>query len=317
MNFAGLLFLTSFYQHSVFFNTDYFQSEEEKINFMRGILLQSPKTTDMKKISTLFISCLLCFIAGSQTLKSRPTSSDNFKVLIDYGLGLPQQQMGSNIQSIHNLHIGGLYQLPNKLKNLSVGLELGAGMYAHEKIDQTFNFDANTSTTVPVNYNSNVVNANVQARYQLLDDNRLIVPYISAKAGLYNFYSNITIENPDDPDGCQPLDKKNLINDKTLYWGAGAGFQIDPSIFSRRKRDGPVKIDLSVNTIYGGKLDYINTKHLKDEQDMPNMGGKPLMVKFINASTQDIHQHKVAQVYTSALRVFEIRGGVVMRLGRF
>jgi hypothetical protein len=214
------------------------------------------------------------------------------------------------------LHVGGLYQLPRQLKNLSVGLELGAGIYAHKKIDQTFNFDANTSTVVPVNYNSNVFNANLQARYQLLDEKYMIVPYINAKAGLYTFYSNITIEDPNDPDGCQPLDKKNLINDNTMYWGAGAGFQINPSIFSKRKKDGPVKIDISINTIRGGKLDYINTKHLKDEHDMPSTGGKPLIVKFINVSTQDIHEHKVAEVYTSALRILEIRGGVVLNIGR-
>jgi hypothetical protein len=271
----------------------------------------------MKKIFTLFLPCLLCVIANSQTLRSRPAGDQNFKLTIDYGLGLPQRQMARNIQAIHSLHIGGLYQLPNQLRKLSVGLEVGAGIYAHEKINQTFNFDANTSTVVPVNYNSNVVNANVQTRYQLLDErSHLIVPYINAKAGLYNFYSNLTIEDPDDPDGCHPLDKKNLINDKTFYWGAGAGFQLDPSMFSRRKRDGPVKIDLSINTIYGGKLDYINTKHLKDEHDMPSTGGKPLIVKFINVSTQDIHEHKVAEVYTSALRILEIRGGVVLNIGR-
>jgi hypothetical protein len=242
-------------------------------------------------------------------------SSQSLKFISDYGLGLPQQQMGQNIQAIHSLHVGGLYQLPRQLKNLSVGLELGAGIYAHKKIDQTFNFDANTSTVVPVNYNSNVFNANLQARYQLLDEKYMIVPYINAKAGLYTFYSNITIEDPNDPDGCQPLDKKNLINDNTMYWGAGAGFQINPSIFSKRKKDGPVKIDISINTIRGGKLDYINTKHLKDEQDVPQTGGKPLLVKFINVGTQDIHEHKVAQVYTSPLRIVEVRAGLIMNIG--
>ena len=257
----------------------------------------------MKILSTLFISCLLYFNAISQSLK----------FIGDYSLGLPQQQMAQNIQAIHSLHIGGLYQLPRQWKNLSVGLELGAGIYAHEKIDQTFNFDANTSTVVPVNYNSNVVNANLQTRYQFLDEKRyLIVPYINAKAGLYNFFSNVNIEDPNDPDGCHPLDKKNLINDKTLYWGAGAGFQINPSIFSKRKKDGPVMIDISINTIRGGKLDYINTKHLKDEQDMPQTGGKPLLVKFINVSTQDIHEHKVTEVYTSPLRILEVRAGIIL-----
>jgi len=262
----------------------------------------------MKIISTLFISCLLYITASSQSLK----------FISDYGLGLPQQQMGQNIQAIHSLHVGGLYQLPCQLKNLSVGLELGAGIYAHKKIDQTFNFDANTSTVVPVNYNSNVFNVNLQTRFQLLDENtHMIVPYVNAKAGLYNFFSNVYVEDPADPSGCRPLEKKNLINDNAWYWGAGAGFQINPSIFSKHKKDGPVMIDISINTVRGGKLDYINTKHLEDEQNMPQTDGKPLLVRFINVSTQDIHQHKVAQVFTSPLRILEIRGGVILKIDKW
>ena len=101
-----------------------------------------------------------------------------------------------------------------------------------------------------------------------------------------------------------------------MYWGAGVGFQIDPSIFSKHKKDLPVKFDVSINTIRGGKLDYINTKNLKDEQDLPS-GGKPLLVKFINVSTQDIHEHTVAEVYTSALRIVEIKAGLIMRIGNW
>jgi hypothetical protein len=260
----------------------------------------------MKILSTLFISCLLYFTASSQSLK----------FIGNYSLGLPQQEMAQNIQAIHSLHLGALYQLPGKWKNLSVGLEFGGGIYAYKKIDQTFNFDANTSTVVPVIYNSDVINFNLQTRYQLLDeDKNMIVPYLTAKAGLYTFYSNITIEDPDDPDGCHPLDKKNLIRDKSLYWSAGAGFLINPYIFSKSKKESPVMFDLSINTIRGGGLDYINTKDLKDEQDLQT-GGKPLLAKFINVSTQDVHQHKVAQVYTSPLRILEIKAGVVLKFGK-
>jgi hypothetical protein len=262
----------------------------------------------MKILSTFFITCLFYFNASSQVLK----------FTTDYSLGFPQQQMAHNIQAIHSIHIGGLYQLPGRLEKLSIGLELGAGIYAYKKIDQTFNFDANTSTVVPVNYSSNVGNFSLQSKYQLLDEKRaMIVPYVSARAGLYSFFSDLTIEDPDDPLGCHPLDKKKLINDKTLYWGAGAGFQINPSVFTKKhKKDGSVMIDISINTINGDKLDYINTKHLKDDQDMSQMDGKPLLMKFINVSTQDIHEHTVAQVYTSALRILEIRGGVIVKLGK-
>jgi hypothetical protein len=260
----------------------------------------------MKYTSTLLLSCFSFFTASSQS----------WKLTTHYSLGAPQEQMGSNIQIAHSFQAGILHKLPGQWDNFSVGLEMGLGLYAHKKVDQTFWFDANTSTVVPVYYNSNVFNVNLQTRYQILDEDRFnVVPYINAKAGLYNFYSNILIEDPADPDGCKPLDRKNLINDKTLYWSAGVGVQINPVIFSKHKQDSRVRIDISANTIRGGTIDYINTKNLMDATSMPEPGAKPLKAQFINVSTQQIHEHTIAQVYTSSLRMMEFRAGVAVLLG--
>src|SRR5688500_4079347 len=256
----------------------------------------------MKLTCTLIISCLFYFSASSQ----------QWKLTGQYSLGLPQQQMGKNIQAVHSLQGGLFYRLPATLKNFFVGLEVGMGAYAHKQVDQTFMFD-NVSTVVPVNYNSNMFNANLQTRFNLLDENKsLVVPYIVAKGGLYNLYSNVVIEDPNDPDGCTALDRENIINDKTLYWSGGVGLQIDPGIFSKHKRRGDLKIDISAHTIRGGSIDYINTKHLMNAQEVPEPGGKALKARFVNASTQHIHEHSVAQVYTSPLRLFEIRAGVAV-----
>ena len=67
-------------------------------------------------------------------------------------------------------------------------------------------------------------------------------------------------------------------------------------------------MDLSVNNIQGGNLNYINTKRLVDANNPPvNSDGKPLNITFINASTQQLHEHQVAEVYTSPLRMMEIK----------
>src|SRR5258705_8887150 len=112
----------------------------------------------MKFISTLLFGFLF-FSANSQ----------QWKLTSSYSLGIPRQDMGKNIQPAHSLQAGVLYQLPGALKQLSAGLELGLGMYANKTIDQTFQFD-NTSTILPVDYSSNVFNANIQARLNLLSD---------------------------------------------------------------------------------------------------------------------------------------------------
>ena len=221
--------------------------------------------------------------------------------------------MEKNIQPVHSLQGSLLYQFKH-IKPLSVGIEMGIGSYASKRIEQTFQFSSNTAAVVPVNYNSNTFNVNFQARLNLLNEKYQVIPYINAKSGMYNFFSTIYIDDPNDASGCHALEQKTLMNDKTLYWSAGGGVQIDPSMFSKNKRKGNVLIDISANTVNGGTLNYINTRHLTDAQTINDPDGKPLQVQFINASTQQIHEHTVAQVFTSSLRLLEFRAGVVVKL---
>jgi len=256
----------------------------------------------MKFISTLFLGFFFLSANGQ-----------SWNITTHYSLGVPRQEMEKNIQPAHSLQAGILYQLPT-FKQLSAGVELGLGSYASKRIEQTFQFDNNTSSVVPVNYNSNTFNVNLQTRLNLLNDKNPVIPYINAKGGMYNFFSTIYIDDPNDADGCHALEQKTIMNDKTFYWSAGGGIQIDPSIFSKYKGKGNVLIDISANTIHGGAMDYINTKHLVDAQTINDPGGKPLQVKFVNASTQAIHEHTVAQVYSSPLRLLEFRAGVTVKL---
>src|SRR6188508_2345066 len=257
----------------------------------------------MKFIST-FLLGFLFFSANSQQWKFNSS----------YSLAMPKQEMGKNIQPAHSMQNGILYQLPGALKQLSVGLEFGIGIYAYETIDQTFQFDNNTSTVLPVDYSSNTFNTNIHARFNLLSDKNFIIPYITAKGGLYNFYSSIYIGDPEDDGGCHALEQENIMNDKTMYWSAGGGLQINPTIFSKNKHTSRLMIDISANTIQGGDISYINTKHLMDAPTVSDPDAKPLNVQFINASTQSIHEHKVAQVYTSPLKMLEFRAGITFMI---
>ena len=246
-----------------------------------------------------------------------PAQSQQWKLITSYSLGLPQQEMKETIQPASSFQLGVLYQLPGPLSQLWVGAELGIGGYAHKTIEQTFQFGVNNSSKVPVNYSSNTFNADLQTRVNLLPNKNLIIPYINAKGGWYNFFSNVYVEDPENPNNCKPLDKHNIINDATLYWSLGGGVQADVALFSKkRKNPGKVLIDIAANSVRGGTLDYINTKHLEDAQTFNDKDSKPLEVRFIKASTQRIYEHTVAQVYTSPLRMLEFRAGVVIRLGK-
>ena len=214
------------------------------------------------------------------------------------------------------MEAGAFYQLDGNLKRMSVGIEAGIGIYAMQRIDQTFTFDNSTTAVVPVNYNSNASNINALVRYDLADQDKFVIPYLTAKGGVYNFFSNIYIENPHDASGCEALQRENIIKDATLAWGAGAGVQLNTAIFAKRKFRRNVKLDISANMVRGGNLKYINTKNLLDAQGINDPESKPLQVQFINASTQNIHEHTVAQVYNSPLRLLEVRIGVVVDIVR-
>ena len=75
-------------------------------------------------------------------------------------------------------------------------------------------------------------------------------------------------------------------------------------------------MDLRVQNIRGGSPDYINTKKLIDASAPPPPGedGKALSVKFINATTNEIHEHEVAEVYTTPLRMLEFKLSWVFQL---
>ena len=244
------------------------------------------------------------------------SSSAQLSINMGYALGTPRQKMAENIKPVHSIAAGAMYQLPGALNRIQAGVDLSWGMYANTQKKQTFNFGNGTSTETFVNYSSNVIQGGLVTKVFFLEDKN-IMPYVSGKLGYTSFYSNIYIEDPDDPDGCQALDQRNLIKDGTFTKTYGGGVQVSWNMFgckkSRDRKDG--YIDFSVNNIRGGNLDYINTKKLIDASAPPPASeGKPLNVRFINATTQEIHEHQVAEVYTTPLRLLEFRVSAVFCL---
>ncbi|MBI1783171.1 MAG: hypothetical protein HYR66_17670 [Sphingobacteriales bacterium] len=78
-----------------------------------------------------------------------------------------------------------------------------------------------------------------------------------------------------------------------------------------KSRSNNWAIDFSLNYLTGGTLDYLNVRHL---QDNATGTGKEFMVKFVNVTTNEIHEHKVAEVYTSKLNQLDLRIGFLYRL---
>lgn len=243
------------------------------------------------------------------------TTFSQFTLSSGYSLSKPQQKMAGNINSLHSLSLGGLYRFPGKLNRVQAGIDFGFGIYATEKKLQTFNFGNGTSTQTWVNYSSNVTQGNLVTRISLFKE-QLVNPYVSGKVGYTAFYSNIFIEDPHDPLGCRALDQRNLISDGVITASYGGGVAVNIDVFGKANRVNDVYIDLSVNNVRGGNINYINTRKLVDGNNPAptDSEGKPLNVTFVNASTQELHEHQVAEVYSTPLRMLEFKIAAVFRI---
>jgi hypothetical protein len=249
----------------------------------------------MKHLYTAIISSFLLLPAMGQ-----------FSAGSGYQISLPLEEMRTNINPTHTLAITGLYQLPS-FQQLSLGFEAGLGTYAQKNMDQTFVFRDGSRTVTNVNYSSNMWQAAALLRFDLVRRSN-VTPYLSGKVGYNRLYANIRVDDPHDIDGCRPLDRRSLMGDGTMTMGGGVGFKIDMAAFSRGGWDrGMGWFDLSVNYLTGGNVSYINTRKLSSATAVPNTGGEGINMQFINANTGNIHQHQVAQVFTSPLRMLQVQ----------
>ena len=266
----------------------------------------------MKKIYTVFSITFIC-LSGTAQLKLAPA----------YSMSVPQGEMNENIGLLHSINLGGHYAIPGTSERLIVGAETGIGMYATVSKQQDLRFPDGSGINTMVTYSSNVFNGSLFTRVNVLKD-KLWSPYATFKGGYSQFFSNVTVEDPDDPSECRALERKNIIKDHTFFVAYGGGVHIDIKAFSRKEDEGKCMIDISINKIRGGNLDYINTKNIQshvhndpNNPPPPSTGkSEPVNIQFININTQTIHEHQVAELYNSPLRMLDIRIGVLLTLGR-
>ena len=262
----------------------------------------------MKKNFTLFALCLFTYSAFAQMAGS-----------LDYTLSLPQQAMNQNIHAVHQLSLNAGYRLPNYLRRVTVGAEVGIGNYANLRMPTTFNFEGSAPTNTHVNYSSNTFNANAVISVDLANKRSTLIPYVVLKGGVHSFFSGIRVEDPTDTDGCRALESKSITKDNTTAWtyGGGVRYQILKNKYFRPYRQH--YINIQVTNTRGGTIDYINTKKLTDHQhhtppQNTNNGESftPIEMKFINVRSNVIHNHMIAELYSTPLRFLDIKVGYYM-----
>ncbi|HEV8283307.1 MAG TPA: hypothetical protein VGQ09_03300 [Chitinophagaceae bacterium] len=256
----------------------------------------------MKK-NLLFISIVCITICANA----------QFQAGFNYSMAIPLKEMGKNINLTHSAVVDFRYQFKKTAKNFWLGTQLGAGVYAIKTQRQLYQFSNGSTTEADVRFTSNIINAHLIAGTDLVQS-KPITPYVVAKGGLSGFYTGVYIPDPDDQGSCKPLENKNIYKDETWSAGVGAGVKIAGSKIFKKVHSDDWWIDLSANYLTGGTVNYLNVKHLMEHNDDTNFDPKGFNVSFVNVSTNEVHQHQVAEVYTSRINQLDIKLGILVRL---
>lgn len=95
------------------------------------------------------------------------------------------------------------------------------------------------------------------------------------------------------------------------HWG---GVKIAFSKVFKKSNPDYLWFDVSANYLFGGTVTYLDVKNMTEFTDNTNYDGKGYNASFVNLETHEVHQHHVAEIYSSQLRQLDLKLGVLIRL---
>jgi hypothetical protein len=254
--------------------------------------------------------------AGAQSVGASPGRTE---WSIGYNASIPIGEMHQHANTLHSFAMSGFYRIPASMGKIDVGVEVTLGNYAYFTKTEVFGMNG-VQTPMHVNYSSNATTTSAVFRYNYFQS-KSVTAFASLKGGWAGYSSNIMIEDPNDPDGCKPLDQNKLISDDTWIVGLRTGANIDLKVLFPRLPDQFLFFQPYVGFIQGGKVDYINVRNTDmDDQSAHGHsmnsadGSNPVEVRFVNMQTGLMHTHEVARVYTSPVQYLECGFNVAIRL---
>lgn len=251
--------------------------------------------------------------------------SQNFKIGFNYGADVPFKSQMPNMSTNHSAGFALLYK-PVKNSPIWFAFDFSAGCFASRTVNQEYMFTDGSTTKTDVNYSSNMTKCLLGAQIDLGKRDNLILPYLKAQGGFARTGARIFIEDPSDPDGCKALENKLTFSNANLIYSVGGGIQLNINKLNQRNSPLQQYIDFGINYIGGNEAKYVNIKYMKDHvhgintlgsaasssHNEHNSDTREITATFINVSSNNTHEHKVAEVYTSPFKMINIRLGYVL-----
>jgi hypothetical protein len=223
-----------------------------------------------------------------------------------YQLSLPQASMKNGWSSGHGINLA-YYRHFAHIEGFSVGMDVGLGNYAMKNEPQRYVFRDGSVTHTTATLSSSLVYGALSARYSPIT-HKGFSPFVELQGGFFGMHSSIYIADPTDPLGCRALENRNILSSGTSFWSPGAGFKVQ---LGKPTKNEIHSLEFKARFIRGGNMEYANMNRLYHNHDQtaepfdPNKGESPLKVTFVNVTTNERHEHTVAELYEHPLRALQ------------
>ncbi|MCD6067226.1 MAG: hypothetical protein K0S33_2052 [Bacteroidetes bacterium] len=256
------------------------------------------------------------------TLLTSAANAQHLQVNMNYNADIPLKQTMPMMSMNHGMGLFIGYRMSEKVP-FAITSDLSIGSFAYKSRKEKYTFSDGSVTETYVNYSSNMSKFLFGLNYDLGRQQNLFSGYITAQAGYALMDSRISIEDPNDPDGCTPLENKNTFRYGGAIYAAGGGIRINIKQLSK-KPDGDFRhfIDIGVKYMGGGTFNYVNIKHMQESthgmtSPVPSQpvreDTRDFNVQFVNVTTNDIHEHKVAEIYSSKFEMLNLKIGYMIQ----
>jgi len=233
-------------------------------------------------------------------------------------IDIPLQSQMPRMSTNYGIGLQGSF---SPVRNLPMHIEfkMSTGMYSYKNLKETYFFEDLSSMTTTVTYKSSMHRMQLGAKFYMNSYYSPVRAFATPQIGHTSMRSRIIIADPEDTDGCAPLESRIAHKSSGFTYGGEIGVDLDVKRIFTGNESRNQRMYLSISYLGSFKpMDYINIKHMTEHEHGMHAGhtmetedGRDLITEFVNVTNGNIHKHKIAEVYTSKLNFITINVGYI------
>jgi hypothetical protein len=240
---------------------------------------------------------------------------------------IPNKHIMPNMNTAWGMGFSMGYRISKALP-LSLTYNGNFSWYGMKTLEQTFIFNDSSSTNTNVDYTSGFHRHLIGAKYTVGKENSKLMAYAMPQFGLGITNSRIVVHDPASADDCKVLQNKTTQRFVGAVYGFEAGVQYGIGTSgSYRAFNKHVEKDfnstyITASVAYLGSVSsfkYSNVNYMMDNGH--NHGStttnadqrEAISTEFVNLSSNQIHQHKIGELYQTRIQMWQINVGILFK----